>query len=132
MYLHPYWYDRSRLTAQLHALNIWPVPWSSTVLVEANKFWFYALALSVFGAVYELVFHSLSGKGGSRNEASNSSKGTAAVSATSLVKRIVVDGCDLLIPGSFLHWTPFSDFEVGQAMVVSTAIASRDIWAGVN
>ncbi|PYI29516.1 hypothetical protein BP00DRAFT_496579 [Aspergillus indologenus CBS 114.80] len=37
----------------LHVAEIYPVPWAKTVTVEAFKFWYYALALSLFGAVGE-------------------------------------------------------------------------------
>ncbi|RMJ23869.1 PEX11 domain protein [Aspergillus sp. HF37] len=118
----------------LHALNVWPVPWNSRALVEANRFWFYALGLSVFGAVYELVFHCLWAPKASQNgkREKKRSTGKPIASATPLMKRIAVDGCDLLIPGAVLGWTPFGDFGVGLAMLVSTGVVSRDIWVGVN
>ncbi|PYH85128.1 hypothetical protein BO82DRAFT_389705 [Aspergillus uvarum CBS 121591] len=37
----------------LHVAEIYPVPWAKTVTVEAFKFWYYALALSLFGAFWE-------------------------------------------------------------------------------
>lgn len=118
---------------QLHALNVWPVPWGSRVLAEANRFWFYALGLSVFGAVYELVFHCLwAPKASPNGKREKKSTRKPVPSATPLAKRIVVDGCDLLIPGAVLGWTPFGDFGVGLAMLVSTGVVSRDIWTGVN
>lgn len=52
-------------------------------------------------------------------------------SATAL-KRVVVDGCDLLIPGAFLGWFGLGDDVVGVAMVVSTVVSGRDIWRGIN
>lgn len=113
------------------------MPWNAPVLVEANKFWFYALGLSVFGAVYELVFHFLWASADGRRaqkgkEKKGDSKKKPVPSATPLVKRIVVDGCDLLIPGLFLGWTPFGSLGVGLAMLLSTGVTSRDIWVGVN
>ena len=51
---------------------------------------------------------------------------------TPLVKNIIVDACDLVIPGSVLGWIPASSTQVGLAMVVSTLIASGDIWAQAN
>ena len=94
--------------------------------------------MSIFGAVYELVFHCiLAGNGGrpaaeKGKEKEGDSKGKPVPSATPLIKRIVVDGCDLLIPGLFLGWTPIGDFGVGLAMLLSTVVTARDIWINVN
>ncbi|RHZ53105.1 PEX11 domain protein [Aspergillus thermomutatus] len=122
----------------LHAMNVYPVQWNKPVLVEAYKFWFYALALSIVGALWGLLFGSASGspsagkvqqdekKGGSGKEGKEG--GRKEVSTGPLVKRIVVDGCDLLIPGVFLGWIQVSDVVVGMAMVVSTLVAGRDVW----
>lgn len=52
-------------------------------------------------------------------------------SATAM-KRVLVDGCDLLIPGAFLGWFGLGDDAVGVAMVVSTVVSGRDIWRGIN
>lgn len=48
------------------------------------------------------------------------------------MKRVLVDGCDLLIPGAFLGWFGLGDDAVGVAMVVSTVVSGRDIWRGIN
>lgn len=120
-------------------MNVWPVPWNNSVLNEANKFWFYALSLSVIGALWEILFapwpQAGEGRKGSGKKASKKGGGSSKARQTSavrsvmpLVKRIVVDGCDLLLPGSFLGWVPVGDVGVGLAMVVSTVVASRDIW----
>lgn len=119
---------------QLHAMNVYPVHWNKPVLVEAYKFWFYALALSIVGALWGLLFGSApasdSASGGKvqQDEKKGGSSKERKVSAKPLVKRIVVDGCDLLIPGVFLGWIQVSEVVVGMAMVVSTVVAGRDIW----
>lgn len=44
------------------------------------------------------------------------------------MKRIVVDGCDLLIPGVFVGWMQVSDLMIGVTMVISTAVSGGDAW----
>jgi hypothetical protein len=39
-------------------MNVYPVYWNKPVIVEAYKFWFYALALSIVGALWGLLFAS--------------------------------------------------------------------------
>jgi hypothetical protein len=119
-------------------MNIWLVSWNTPVLIEANKFWFYALCVSITGAVWELLFgsaaQSKTQKGHpdidqKKEESEKPSSSKPVPSTIPLLKRIVVDGCDLTLPGSFLGWIALGDLGVGMAMVVSTVVASRDIWA---
>jgi hypothetical protein len=111
-------------------MNIYPVAWNKPVLVEAYKFWFYALALSIVGALWGLLFGSACASVGKaqQDEKKGGSSEERKVSSSPLMKRIVVDGCDLLIPGVFLGWIRVSEVVVGMAMVVSTLVAGRDIW----
>ncbi|PKX95343.1 PEX11 domain protein, partial [Aspergillus novofumigatus IBT 16806] len=115
----------------LHAMNVYPVYWNKPVIVEAYKFWFYALALSIVGALWGLLFASGSasmGKAQHDEKKGGSSKERKVGISGPLVKRIVVDGCDLMIPGVFLGWIQVSEVVVGMAMVVSTLVAGKDIW----
>jgi hypothetical protein len=112
-------------------MDVYPVYWNKPVLVEAYKFWFYALALSIVGALWGLLFASGSasvGKAQQDEKKGGSSKERKDGGSGPLMKRIVVDGCDLLIPGVFLGWIQVSEVVVGMAMVVSTLVAGRDIW----
>ncbi|EAW06519.1 PEX11 domain protein [Aspergillus clavatus NRRL 1] len=113
----------------LHAMNVWRVSWGDSLLVEAYKFWFYGLALSILGACWGLLFpgkvkQSAKGAWGKGKGKKVSSSAGSSV----LVRRVVVDGCDLLIPGASLGWMAVSDLVVGMAMVVSTLVAGRDVW----
>ncbi|KAF7166629.1 hypothetical protein CNMCM6106_002372 [Aspergillus hiratsukae] len=109
----------------LHAMNVYPVYWNKPILVEAYKFWFYALALSIVGALWGLLFGSASGSNSAsvgkapQDEKKDGASKERKVSTSPLVKRIVVDGCDLLIPGVFLGWIQVSEVVVGMAMVMS-------------
>ncbi|KAL5358770.1 peroxisomal biogenesis factor 11 [Aspergillus floccosus] len=122
----------------LHAMNIYPVSWNKPVLVEAYKFWFYALSLSIVSSLWRLVFSA------EQPATTKQSKGEKATKAAAekalavkgqrnaLVKRIVVDGCDLLIPGTFVGWIEASDLTVAMAMVASTLVSGRDVWVNAQ
>ncbi|KAF9893195.1 hypothetical protein FE257_011618 [Aspergillus nanangensis] len=113
----------------LHAMNIYLVEWNKPVLVEAFKFWFYALSLSIIGALWQLAFSPASKPKGKGKKAGSDKASVATAQRNVLVKRIIVDGCDLLIPGAFLGWIEFGDLQVGIAMVLSTLLSGADIWS---
>lgn len=94
-------------------MNIWLVDWYIPVLMEGNKFWFYAICISIARTLAEFWM------GESKRKKTESKL---------LLERLLVDLCDLTLPGSFLGWIPLGDFGVGVAMVVSTIVASREMW----
>ncbi|KAE8356967.1 hypothetical protein BDV28DRAFT_144635 [Aspergillus coremiiformis] len=121
----------------LHAMNVHLVSWNGSVLVEANKFWFYALSLSILGAIWGLlVTSSTSASKTSRDAKKRNGKHSEKpalvardrAERTGLLKQVVVDGCDLLIPGVFVGWMQVSDLVVGVAMAVSTVLSGGDVW----
>ncbi|KAL4889483.1 peroxisomal biogenesis factor 11 [Aspergillus ambiguus] len=117
----------------LHDMNILLVSWYTPLLMEANKFWFYAICLSLARAICELAFLDSTAQkqhsGPEQKEKIDAVDPHPTPSATAILKRMVVDGCDLTLPGSFIGWTPVGDLGVGIAMVISTVVASQDIWA---
>lgn len=117
-------------------MNIWLVPWYTPVLIEGNKFWFYAICISIARTVGVLLFglgtqpetqtgHPQTDQKGGPEEPLPSQP---VSSTTSLLKQIVVDGCDLTLPASFLGWISLGNLGVGGAMVVSTVLAWGDVW----
>ncbi|KAJ0425065.1 peroxisomal biogenesis factor 11 [Aspergillus carlsbadensis] len=115
----------------LHDMNVYHVSWYRPLLTEANKFWFYALILSITRATWGLLFTSSPSPSQSESE-KQKGKGKAPVAAgptkPALVKRIVIDACDLTLPGSFIGWVPVTGLQIGIAMVVSTLLAAHGIW----
>jgi hypothetical protein len=118
-------------------MNVWPVSWYTPVLIEANKFWFYAICMSITRTVGTLLFGLAAQKNTQKGHPDTDQKreepGTpfpskAVSSTTSLLKQIVVDSCDLTLPASFLRWIALGDLGVGMAMVVSTVLAWGDMW----
>ena len=113
-------------------MNIWLVPWYTPVLMEASKFWFYAIAASITGTLWKLFFGSAAAQNESQKKEKSEkspSDATPAPSTTYLLTRIVSDSCDLTLPASFLGWIAVGDLGIGLSMVVSTLIVSRDVWA---
>lgn len=118
-------------------MNIWLVSWYTPILMEANKFWFYAICISIARTVGQLLFSSAAEakthKGQSdtdekKRESEKPAPSQPVPSTVFLLKRLVVDSCDLTLPGSFLGWIPLGNFGVGIAMVVSSALFWPDLW----
>ncbi|KAL4998426.1 peroxisomal biogenesis factor 11 [Aspergillus recurvatus] len=116
----------------LHDMGVARVDWYHPLMAEANKFWFYALVLSVLRCTWEVVFPPAPATP-SKTSSSSSEKSKAGAQQSSppkrlLLKRIIIDGCDLTLPGSFLGWTPVTPLQIGFGMVVSTVLAGHDVW----
>ncbi|KAJ5819301.1 hypothetical protein N7474_004892 [Penicillium riverlandense] len=122
----------------LHDMNIYLVSWYMPVLLEANKFWFYAICISIARTSKELVLGSAgpsttSGTSGTDEKKQEKTKEVApakpAPSTLSLLNRIVIDSLDLTLPGSFLGWIPLETLGIGMAMLVSTVLVWPTAWA---
>lgn len=127
-------------------MDVYLVPWEQRVMNEANTFWFYALSFSIAGAVYGLLF-SGSGEPAAKAKDSKNEKNDAkaekektkvaadskagATKTTALVRQIVVESCDLVLPVTLLGWVHLGDLVVGGTMVVSTVLTGREIWKRV-
>ncbi|KKK25484.1 hypothetical protein ARAM_002062 [Aspergillus rambellii] len=129
----------------LHAMNVWPVAWTNMVLTEAFKFWFYAISFSLAGTAVGLLGWFATGpvpvpeksvpekpvSGGEEKGEEKEKEAATNPSVAPFVRRLLADGCDLLIPGLFLRWIEVSDLVVGITMVVSTLISGQEIWSQV-
>ncbi|KAJ5325496.1 hypothetical protein MYU51_000197 [Penicillium brevicompactum] len=117
----------------LHAIGVYAVPWNDPVMDQANTFWLYALSFSVAGALWELLFGNPKqpSKVEKKSEKAQPEQVPPAkvTPASTLVKKVVVDGCDLLIPLELLRWWPTGDVVIGSTMVLSTLLTAQDIWA---
>lgn len=103
------------------------------MLVEANKFWFYAIAASIIRTLALLLFSP------SKTKASTGSKGkkkrpeaqpaATGPSASQLLRKLSADIIDLALPASFIGWVAVSDLTIGYGMLVSTILVWPDMWA---
>ncbi|KAL2869774.1 PEX11 domain protein [Aspergillus lucknowensis] len=107
----------------LHDMNVYHVSWYTPLLTEANKFWFYAIVISIARASWMLLFPQRS-----KGEKGKPVAPVAGPSKSQLATRIVIDACDLTLPGSFTGWLPVTGLQIGLAMVVSTLLAGHGIW----
>ncbi|OJJ86238.1 PEX11 domain protein [Aspergillus glaucus CBS 516.65] len=114
----------------LHAMGIYPqTPWARDIQTQAYKFWFWGLALSVLGGIWSLLFSSGTSAQSRKNEKVTPPSTTAS---KTLMKRVIVDGCDLMIPGSSLGWVSMGSEIVGMLMVLSTVVSMGDVWRRAN
>jgi len=125
----------------MDAMEIWTTAWASNVLLEAMKFWFYSILFSLtlsFLELFQLSYKSPTSKqsekaNGRPKKTSKASKAHELMAKRQdIVKRIITDGCDLLIPGFVTGWIETSFATVGISGVVSTVLVSTDIWNRVQ
>ena len=110
-------------------MEIWSTTWALTLLLEANKFWFYSLLFSLASCLLQLYrVRSPS----TPLRATARSKAKSNVLPWPLARQILTDACDLLIPGSTTGWARTSPAIVGLATVISTLLASEEIWYRVQ
>ncbi|KAF7714476.1 Uncharacterized protein PECH_004932 [Penicillium ucsense] len=129
----------------LHAMGVYLVPWEPRVMQEANTFWFYALAFSIAGAVWALLFSSpakpvpeikssesekrkLERKPGHQDKKLTTHANTNYAGSWKLARQIIAESCDVILPVTLLGWYPTGDLTVGLTMVVSTLLTSMEIW----
>jgi Peroxisomal biogenesis factor 11 (PEX11) len=95
--------------------------WGTTAIIEGNKFWFCALLFSLALSVTQLLGTSTSAP----------SSGKKSSNTNALAKKIATDTADLLVPGSVTGWFHTGPVVVGVATVVSTILASGEVWERV-
>ncbi|KAJ6784533.1 hypothetical protein PWT90_06069 [Aphanocladium album] len=112
----------------LHDMKIHVVPWYHPVLIEANKFWFYAILASIIRTVVQQLglFAGRSvkvSKNGKKHVAQN------APPPPPPLRRLVIDSLDLMLPASFIGWVAVDDVTIGCLMTVSTLLVWKDVWS---
>lgn len=125
-------------------MGVFSQDWAVQVFLEAMKFWLYSLIFSLAFGLLQL--YQLSNTPPSfpadvkgtmvkdeRIVPNNQSKAQSLkVQRQNIIRKIFVDGCDLLIPGSGTGWLPVPPPITGMASIVSTGITSMDIWERVQ
>ncbi|KUJ21915.1 peroxin PEX11-1 [Mollisia scopiformis] len=125
----------------LDVMGVWETEWTKWCLVEANRFWFYALVFSLLWGIVQLFALNAIGKEVELKEKgddeSSSDEAIEARRKTELEKkhkragitrRLVVDGLDLLIPGHVVGWIVTSAAVTGVAGSISTVLSMKDVW----
>lgn len=114
-------------------------PW---LIVESNRMWFYGLIFGILQAIWEGLFVAVEDK--QQRVVSEKGKRGKKVSAQMKMvssgpkkkglpyKQLLIDGCDLFIPGAVIQVIPFSPLVVGIAMALSTVLQISDMWPKIQ
>ncbi|KIW52313.1 hypothetical protein, variant [Exophiala xenobiotica] len=141
------------------AMHITHNSWAPTLQIESLKFWFWSLAASALLGLYELFLLDfgpaataqtpmsektqqvkVTVKADGKKERSTLVETTKTVPQgpsrasrrQAILKGIVADVCDMLIPGDIVGWMPLGPVPVGIAGSISAVLGGSDIWARVN
>jgi hypothetical protein len=101
-------------------MGIRQTSWGAAALIEGNKFWFCALLFSLALSVTQLLSTFTSAPSSGKKSSTNA-----------LVRKIATDAADLLVPGAVTGWLRTGPVSVGVATVVSTVLASGEVWERV-
>jgi hypothetical protein len=133
-------------------MGVYHTSWGAWMLIESLKFWFYSLSFSLLLSFVQLVqfltetpavvleqqsdkpvlMNGQAVKSVKLGEKEKAKAEKRVVRRQVLMRKIVTDGCDLLIPGTAAGWMDFSSGTVGLASVVSTVLPSGDIWERIK
>jgi hypothetical protein len=128
-------------------MGITNTTWGPNLQQESNKFWFYALTSSLLLSMYQIFLASAMFTQPTKStttekvDTSKNEKSSKDVKAqneapqrdmSQTYKQFIIDGCDILIPGSVVGWIPADAVTVGVAMSLSSYLSARDIWLKVN
>lgn len=100
-------------------MNIHTLAWYTPILIEANKFWFYAICASIIRTVVQ--------RAGLFSGRASASSAKDKIQAPPL-RRLIIDALDLTLPASFIGWVVLDDVTIGCFMTVSTLLVWKDIW----
>jgi hypothetical protein len=124
-------------------------PWTLALQIESLKFWFYALSVSVVLDLYEIFFvfpasaapkpvpstPAAGGEKASSDIPGSKSSSTDKDALTrlnakrrSLYRQLVIDSCDLIIPGAAVGWLHLDPVTVGIAGTVSALAGGSEAW----
>lgn len=110
---------------QTNAMGVTSTSWGPEVQIEALKFWFYSISLSIVLGLHQILSPIVVSPTKVRGSAATSSN---LSSSTQIYKQLLIDGCDILIPGSSAGWIKAGPRAVGIASVVSSLVAAHGIW----
>ncbi|TVY24887.1 hypothetical protein LHYA1_G005847, partial [Lachnellula hyalina] len=106
---------------KLDAMGVHESDWATPLFLEANKFWFYGICLSLLLGVVQLwgLGASPAKQSEEKEDAEKVKRERKEWEATrgTIVRKLVIDGCDLLTPGVTTGWIVVSSANVGMAMV---------------
>jgi len=93
-------------------MNITTSAYLNSLQHHALQTWFFAISVSLLLTFYDLL--------------------SSHISRRQLYTPLIIDCCDLLIPGSAVGWIPVSSVTVGVASSISSIIVGQQIWVRVQ
>jgi hypothetical protein len=117
--------------------------WGPWLVVESHRFWSYGLLCSILLAVWEWYFVGedeekrrlvveKEKKKGTKGSLDKKVANSGPKKRRLPYKQIVIDGCDLFIPGAVVGWLPLSALTVAVAMAISTVLQLTDMWPKIQ
>jgi hypothetical protein len=135
-------------------MGITATSWGPRLQQESNKFWFYAIATSILLSLYEVFFvlnpsrppqkvpsektitmstdEKVEVKDGVPVPPDKGITAKADSKSTQIYRQLIIDGCDLFIPGSTVGWIPAEPLTVGIFMSISTIVAMASMWTKIQ
>ena len=133
------------LLASSDGVTVWGADMARTLHVEGQRFWFLALVCGVSCGVLKLgkmwVYRAVPGEGsgqlmggkegesvGERHEREERQRGEFRAKERRVVRRLVADVMDLVLPGVVVGWVSVSSGTVGVCMLGSTLLTGLEVW----
>lgn len=109
-------------------------PWAADLFLEANKFWFHSIRISWGLGVVQLLQLDSAPKVSEKKDDEGKAERERKECTTKRGKivKLIIDMCDIFIPGAATGWIVVSSASVGMASVVSSVLAGMDIWERVQ
>lgn len=132
---------------KIEGLRLWSPEWDRAVMVEAQRFWLFALvcgALSSFLKMQRLR-RAAPVKAVGGGSVAVKEKGDSTVTSTEkedvataekartkkihgLARNVAANGLDIVLPGAVIGWIDASPGTVGLAMLITTILTGMDAW----
>lgn len=126
--------------------------WGPKVQMEANRSWFFGLVFSILLSLYDLLLdeslpimpgastdgpvdEKMNGHAKEKSAGSTTPEKKTQIPRPDLTKifsQLVIDSCDLFIPGAAVGWIPIGPLFIGTASTISTTVAAAQIWSRVQ
>jgi hypothetical protein len=125
-----------------NVMGITATTWGPQIAQESAKFWFYAIATSILLSLYQVFFvvtptrtaeKVVSQTTDEKSTAPLAEKTPQANSrSTEIYRQLLIDGCDLFVPGSVVGWLPTEPLTVGIFMSISSILAMSSMWPKIQ
>jgi hypothetical protein len=122
-------------------MNLTSTTWGPQLTQESNKFWFYGIVMSILLGLYQIFFAPPVTPTGEKATSSSKEKTPGDINPTlakpnskntQLYRQLLIDSCDLFIPGAAVGWIPSEPLTVGVFMSISSILAMGSMWSKIQ